>query len=512
MSMMDDIFKKLNSNQLDKLPEKLKEGFNVVKKGINQLSEEQEKKDDTIEDIEQKTEDSQPEMKKEDIEKLQQNIDLGMDVLKKYFDKITDVLKDSNEEEMTVDEYFSDDEYVNKDKDFIDYLSKLGDIGKDKYQEVKKQLLETFSANAEKNKSSIPNILEILTKYEQYNNAKDIYNKLKEKITNAKELYDNYKSLDEEVQKRIVEDNRKIQKEKIIELKKNFLLALDFFNELNQESEEYFKVCDQSIIEEINNKANEKNLGETKQELVKDFFESFINKVSAIADIFKHLDNYLHEEEMYKEISELLKQYYKVLEVYNTLDYNERSKYYEKVNGSCLKFYSIIEMYNEVAYSPISRFGEPIKMIDDKDKIYLDNTKMAITLNNQLDLFKIYHYKEAAPLYGRFNDLSYNEGNLYVGLTTDEVALNKKHITISNVDIWSSDKSSIMYDYKTYHVTSEGLKPSADFDKLRQKMYESKKQIVPYYGEGVTTQKELNDVINYGSYLYGLKKENQKIK
>jgi hypothetical protein len=43
-------------------------------------------------------------------------------------------------------------------------------------------------------------------------------------------------------------------------------------------------------------------------------------------------------------------------------------------------------------------------------------------------------------------------------------------------------------------------------------MYESRKQIIPYYGENVTTLSELNNVIDYGSKIYGLNNNKQIIK
>ncbi len=533
MSMMDDIFKKLNNNQLDNLKGKLGEGLSVIKEGINQLSEEKKKYEDNTDST--KDEDNI----KNYLDSAEEVILKGVDALKKGVEDIVkqEETNENDEKSMNIDEYFSDDEYVNMpedlkssndknndveetvtdeydkdEKEILDYISKLYNIGQDKYQEVKKQVSDIFNTYSDKKKNSNIDLLEMFKKYEKLNKMKKTYNMIKDKVNEIKDIYDNYKSLDEKDKKGIVEDNRKLQKERMMELKKNFLLALQFFNELNQESEEYFKFYNQSIIDEINNKAHEKNVRDANKKLVKDYFESFIITVDTTLCAIKKLDVYLCEEEIYQEIGMLLNKYDKVLEIYNSLNDEDRTIYYENINNACKKLYTIIEMYNEAAYSPVSMLGKPIKMIDDKDQISLENTKMAITSNDNLDLFKVIHYKESAPLYGIYNDLSYNEGDIYVGLTTDEVAIKKSHISISNVDIWSTNKGGQIHNNRIYSATSNGLKTSLDFNKLRESMYESRKQIIPYYGENVTTLSELNNVVDYGSKIYGLNNNKQIIK
>lgn len=340
-------------------------------------------------------------------------------------------------------------------------------------------------------------------------NPKDISN-IKSKINEAKDIYNNYNNLDNEEKEEIKKWAKDINQEQFKEFKENFILALKYLDELMTETNEYYQTVNSHFADEINKKANEKNVREKKNEIFIDYFKTFENKVSATLKVFNERTD-ISEDNMYDVSFDLFKHYLNVLEIYDNLNNEERDMYYESLNNTCQKFYNIIKIYNNIANSSLSLLHRPIEL-DFEKTIDITNTKMGITSNNKLDLFTIIHYKEERPLYGRYTSFSYDEGEIYQGILTNEIAIKRSHISLANVDSWASIKGGQMYNNRMYCATTDILKPSKDYEYMRNRYYKDHKIIKPYHKSNTTTIEELEQVIDYGTKLYELKPNKTKVK
>ena len=127
-------------------------------------------------------------------------------------------------------------------------------------------------------------------------------------------------------------------------------------------------------------------------------------------------------------------------------------------------------------------------------------------------VFRNLYYNNPVLLYGNYNDHSYNAGYIYVGLINEDVAINKTHSVISSVDDWANVGGAILHNNHMYYASVYWIEPiSISYDQLRNEMYYSKWQIVPYFDDNKSTMSEIREVLDYGTKKLGYGKCNQKI-
>ena len=363
------------------------------------------------------------------------------------------------------------------------------------------------------NTEEFDSLVNTIKNYKKYNDIKEYLNKIIKVVNEIKQTTKNYHYLDEEDKKRIFNDVKKIKKEQLGIIKDNFMCAVKYFNELNQDNQDYFNYMNNSISQEINYTAHKKSKKEKQKELIKDLFDRYITKVDITFDYImaKMVNSIFNEKEIQGAIRDILNDYYYVLEVYDNSDKDIRQQYYEVLNDKTKLFYAIIDAYNELANSSISILKSPISLSNKENEIDLNNTVLAIA-DDKLDLYQKIHYHNSVPIYGNYNDHSYNEGDIYIGIINEDIAIKKTHMVISDVNIWAQNGGAILHNNHMYYANVNQITPIMNYNSLRDEMYKKRMQIVPYFAENKTDMNELLDVIDYGTTKFGLKQEKQKIK
>ena len=340
--------------------------------------------------------------------------------------------------------------------------------------------------------------------------AKETEASIKKYFNDLKDFYNNYKSLDDDEKKDIMENASLIQKDKLSTLRNNLKEAFNYFIELNSETSDYYKALDDSLINEVNNKAKTKMNKEKQNKLACNLFEDYIIRVESSVFGIQMKDNVFDERELYKVILSLIELHKKVIATYDLVNDDIRDKYYIKLNDTAKMLYKMIDYYNQIAKSSISIMKKPI-IIDDNNSVNIANTVIGVTNDNNIDLFRIIKYKEDALFYGRYNKYSYNEGVIFKGMITDEIAIKRIHVIISDVDFWAGVNAGQVYNNKMYCVTTSRLKDTGSFDKMREEMYKKRRKIMPYRKENCSTEEEIYDVLAYTKEVYNIENSKQKV-
>ena len=101
----------------------------------------------------------------------------------------------------------------------------------------------------------------------------------------------------------------------------------------------------------------------------------------------------------------------------------------------------------------------------------------------------------------------FNAGNIYIGIDTDHIGMNKTHEDTFNKDKWEPVGTYVKYGGKKYISDCE-IKKAINLDTIRQYMYYNKK--IQDYIPGNATSKEVVDTLIYAYEYLGIDLEEVK--
>lgn len=305
-------------------------------------------------------------------------------------------------------------------------------------------------------------------------------------------ISETYKKVNDKIQNEILNYNKKLAKEKIDDLIK---LGIDLG--VKEKIKKQISASGNSEEKSYDNKLN-------------DYITKYCNSIDEMRMLVINYQSLEKSEKrnLYNALCDLFKESKNLIEIYNELSNSEKEKYYYTLKFSTLNLYSIINIYNN-SYDH-SKYEDYIQTFDLYDEIIdsIDDKIVGI-IDDSVHLFSKYLYNPDGYMI-RYDGLKEKTNRVCIYKSDDLIAI---YMDNSDNNYKAMPNG---YSYKVskniVYTANCTLNNIVDFNRLRYEMYNQDLVIPAYYENDKTTKKELDSVLSYACYKYGINSNKEKIK